>query len=410
MKTLTTYLFESTKNAITINEGGAAGHMAHPIDFGEFTCQDLIDLVNDLFSAKIEGITEKLDGTNIQATMNPMGQVMFIRNKTDLNSINGGMSLDDMIQKWSSNQRVRDNFVHAGEIITQVFNNIGKDWFNPDSQTRRIVNCECITAGKTNIMPYSKDQVDFHNIWIYKKGIVGWEQKVVTKDGLDVLSKACQNIDKAQITPQVTIRVVEKSKERMQFYTNQLINMFGNKKKTIEDWKHERFNEYMEKHYPELKMVDELFNRFFKEDKSINLKVLKQGNPEHEQDVDVLCKIGYKDAISTVVAPLDKLFIKLGNDIIKLCNGLTNQGIEANNAIQTLENDLKAVINDIQQSGTDDAKARLLHQFSRMYDDDSLKANETEGIVFSYKGKMMKLTGNFAIINSIINDSMRYSK
>ena len=124
--------------------------------------------------------------------------------------------------------------------------------------------------------------------------------------------------------------------------------MFGNKKKTIEDWKHERFNEYMEKHYPELKMVDELFNRFFKEDKSINLKVLKQGNPEHEQDVDVLCKIGYKDAISTVVAPLDKLFIKLGNDIIKLCNGLTNQGIEANNAIQTLENDLKAVINDIQ--------------------------------------------------------------
>ena len=47
-----------------INEGGASGHMAHPIDFKDFSAQDLKDIVNDMFSGKIEDVTEKIDGTN----------------------------------------------------------------------------------------------------------------------------------------------------------------------------------------------------------------------------------------------------------------------------------------------------------------------------------------------------------
>ena len=139
--------------------------MPHPIDFGEFTCYDLMNLVDDLFSARITNISEKLDGTNIQATMNDAGEVVFIRNKTDLNSLGGGMRIEDMANKWASNPAVCNNYLRAGEIITQVFNKIGKDWFNPDKDTKRIVNCECIAAGQTNIIPYISDQVDFHNIW-----------------------------------------------------------------------------------------------------------------------------------------------------------------------------------------------------------------------------------------------------
>ena len=67
--------------------------MAHIIDETDFTCQDLLNLIDDLFGGKITTATEKLDGTNIQASMNDKGEVIFIRNKGDLNSERGGMTI-----------------------------------------------------------------------------------------------------------------------------------------------------------------------------------------------------------------------------------------------------------------------------------------------------------------------------
>ena len=84
MKSLIQFLTESQ----IIMEGGMAGHMAHPIDFAYFTAKDLKGLITDIFSGKIEDITEKVDGTNIQATMNDAGEVVFIRNQGDLNNPN----------------------------------------------------------------------------------------------------------------------------------------------------------------------------------------------------------------------------------------------------------------------------------------------------------------------------------
>ena len=82
MKTLAKYLFENVFNKTTnILEGGASGHMAHSIDFSFFTAGDLKELVRDIFTGKIEDMTEKIDGTNIQATMNQFGEVVFIRNQ-----------------------------------------------------------------------------------------------------------------------------------------------------------------------------------------------------------------------------------------------------------------------------------------------------------------------------------------
>ena len=60
----------SLQQFINIFEGGAGGHMAHPYDYADFTAADLIDLVDSLFKGKIEDLKEKLDGFNIEATMN----------------------------------------------------------------------------------------------------------------------------------------------------------------------------------------------------------------------------------------------------------------------------------------------------------------------------------------------------
>lgn len=142
MRNLYDYILENI-----ILEGGAAGHMAHPMDYDDLSIDDIIELITELFSGQIENITEKIDGTNIQATMNPQGNVVFVRNKKDLNSNTGGMSVSDMAEKWSDKPNVANTFVNSGRIIEKVFNKIGVDFFNPDINTKILVNCECVTAG-----------------------------------------------------------------------------------------------------------------------------------------------------------------------------------------------------------------------------------------------------------------------
>ena len=75
-----------------------------------------------------------------------MVRLYFIRNKSNLNSELGGMSIQDMADKWADKPSVQNTFLTAGKIITEIFNKLGKKYFNPDADTRKVINCECIIA------------------------------------------------------------------------------------------------------------------------------------------------------------------------------------------------------------------------------------------------------------------------
>lgn len=395
-------------------EGGASGHMAHPYDYTEFTLRDLKGLIRKLFEGRIEDVTEKVDGTNIQATVNKDGEVVFIRNKGNLNSEKGGMSIRDMADKWADKPSVAKTFLQAGEIITKVFSNIPNKFFNPDSETRVIVNCECVVAGKTNIMPYASDAVDFHDLWIYKFNGTEWEQNEVTKKGLEVVEKACEKIDNAQVTPQIIIKTIESSKQKIVDYIKQLDKLFkqeGLKEySTIDDWKKVRFRKECESNHKWILNGDGvvvLYNRWFNDDKSINIKVIKQMYPDNVDELTSLDKKGKKDIIKNVMEPLDTFFIKMGNDVLELCDGIINSGREGE-VVEILKKDLEEVVKDVEMNGSEESKTKLLNQLKRLEAGDN-KIQALEGIVFRYNGKLMKVTSNFAPINQILG-SIKFSK
>jgi hypothetical protein len=396
MKTLKQYI-----NIIL--EGGQSGHMAHIIDYDDFTRDDLIELVSNLFDGKIEDVTEKIDGTNIQATMNLAGEVVFIRNKTDLNSVRGGMSISDMAEKWASKPQVAQTFVTAGETITKVFEKIGKEWFNPTPTIRRIVNCECVIAGKTNIIPYASDQVDFHDIWIYEKGIAEWVKKEVTKDGLKDIENACDSIDNAQLTPKILIQVTKDSEKLKNQYIKDINKLFG-KNLSIREWKYDRYFELIKNEYPWLLAGrhDDVYARWFDGNKQLNLRELKKIYKDNLDEFVELDKKGYKDIVGKVIEPLDILFLKLSNDIIRLCKGLLNDGSKESSILQ-LKKDMEDIKKAVENEGSEEMKSKLTHQLNRLMQlggDDSI--NHAEGIVFNYKGRTMKMTGSFAGLNQII--------
>lgn len=386
-----------------ILEGGQSGHMAHIIDYDDFTRDDLIELVSNLFDGKIEDVTEKIDGTNIQATMNLVGEVVFIRNKTDLNSERGGMSISDMAEKWASKPQVAQTFVTAGETITKVFEKIGKEWFNPTPTTRRIVNCECVIAGKTNIIPYASDQVDFHDIWIYEKGIAGWVKKGVTKEGLKNIENACDSIDNAQLTPKILIQVTKDSEKLKNQYIKDINKLFG-KNLSIREWKYDRYFELIKNEYPWLLggRHDDVYARWFDGNKQLNLRELKKIYKDNLDEFVELDKKGYKDIVGKVIEPLDILFLKLSNDIIRLCKGLLNDGSKESSILQ-LKKDMEDIKKAVENEGSEEMKSKLTRQLNRLMQlggDDSI--NHAEGIVFNYKGRTMKMTGSFAGLNQII--------
>ena len=72
MKRLKDFITES----LVVNEGGASGHLAHPIDFSFFTAKDLKQLVSDIFSGKIEDVTV-LAETNAFAAAVIHGPIIF---------------------------------------------------------------------------------------------------------------------------------------------------------------------------------------------------------------------------------------------------------------------------------------------------------------------------------------------
>jgi hypothetical protein len=407
--TLKEYLIES----LIVNEGGMAGHMAHPIDFADFTAADLKELISDLFEGRIEDITEKIDGNNVQATMREDGTVLFLRNNKDLNNVNGGMTIEDMATKWADKPSVSHTYITAGQIITKVFSKIDPKFFNPEPNKKLAVNCECVIAGVTNIIPYADAQVDFHDIYIYVKSEDKWELEEVTKKGLDVINKACDGLDDAKLTPKVIIDITKESNALIKKYHKMIDDLFDDDNVSIDGWKFVKFCEHVDNKYPWILDNPQgsklLYNRWFKGDKSTNIKVIRQIYVDHANELNELDKKVYKDIVSDVIDPLDNIFIKLGNDIIRLCKGLIN-GSSNDGVIKHLQSEMQTVIKDVKANGTSETQAKLVRQLQRIENAGGESSiNSVEGIVFKYKGRLMKLTGSFAPLNQILG-TIKFSR
>jgi len=386
---------------IYLFEGGQAGHMAHPFDYTDFSANDLIDLVDSLFKGKIENLKEKLDGFNIMATMNDKGEVVFVRNSGNLNSEKGGMSIDDMVEKWGEREHQKKVFVQSGEIITKIFNKLGKDFFNPDSTHRKLINCECIIAGKTNIMPYATDRVAFHGYKIYEL-VDGKYKEVEDVEGhVDDIYKAAEGIDAAKPRPNLVIKSAEEGIKFAEKFTKAISKLWEDEglkpDVSIEEWKKVRYKKFA----PDWCKDDDIFNRMCNDDKSVKATELKKRYPEHKDEIALLDKDLRKEVVGKIMEPMDNLFLAIGNELIDLLDGFVNSGAK-DSIIKSLKADLEATVEEVEKSDSVKAKATLEKSLNRLKALGD-KYNAAEGIVIMYKGRRLKMTGSFACVNQAIN-------
>ena len=374
--------------------GGFAKHMMHPYEYTEFSANDLVELIDLLFHDKIENIKEKLDGFNLMATMNNEGQVVFIRNSSNLNSENGGFTIDDIKIKWEGKEQQINVFTSAALIIEKIFNKLGKEFFNLDSTHRKVINCECIIKGQTNVIPYISNRVAFHGYKLFELIDNKWIEIKDIEGDVDDIYEIAKGIEEAKPRPNLKISSLENSDILYKKFRKALLRLWKNEgldyNASIKDWKKQRFKKFA---YDWFKEDIDIFNRICNEDKTVNANELKKRYPEHLDEIKKLDKEIRKKITGQIMRPLDNLFLQIGNELIDLLKGFINSDNK-----EEIIKIIKSNVNDIIKLKNNSTIQKSVNRLNHLNN----KYNAAEGIVVVYKGKRMKFTGSFAPINQIL--------
>ena len=420
---------------IPINETAAAGRIDHPYDDNNLTFGEIKEMIMSLFSGKITDIEEKIDGINILASVDNNGNIVFARNKTQL--LNTPMLADDIKNNSKWNEKTKQSFIKGVNTITKVFNNI-KDkisYFNYDDKAdgvkyRNWISIEIVDHSNMNVIPYVDNFVSFHNKIItvctkyfpkedYSKSIFADPNIETDTYKLEQAIKETNLKDdefKASITPKMIFRNLGNSNMIAGENINELIDLMDEydikDNNTVAEYKYKAYFKYLINNNPihltkeEMKKLSARWSGL--RNVQINDFRIKDMDPEQMKmtikEIREFEKNNLAALRKRIMMPLDRFFINLGNDALKLFKGGKNEGNESK-VTEQIRKAIANAISNIQETGDIKSLEKLEYLLFRL--GDTIDVNASEGIVFKYHGRFYKLTGTFAVLNQIMDVSRK---
>lgn len=160
----------------------------------DLTFAEIKDVIEKATAGRLERVTEKLDGSNLKFTWNEsLGEIRVARKSKDI--IDGGLSIDDLSEKYRGYDKVRFAFVGAFRILTGALGVLS------DSQRREIFkegrrwfSTEIIYPNSDHTVNYDGNHVVFHKspVFEYK------QNEVIVVDGDDYVDRLAENVNKMQ--------------------------------------------------------------------------------------------------------------------------------------------------------------------------------------------------------------------
>ena len=381
---------------------------------------------------KITDIEEKIDGINILASVDINGNVIFARNKTQL--LNTPMLADDIKNNSNWNEKTKMSFINGVNTITKVFNSIKNkiEYFNYDDKAdgvkyRNWISIEIVDHSNMNVIPYVDNFVSFHKKIItvctkyYPKE--DYSKSVFSDPNIDTdtykLEQAIKETNlkddefKAAITPKMIFRNVGNSSMMAGENINELIDLMEeydlSDSNTVAEFKYKSFLKYIINNKPVKNLtrdeMEKLASRW-SGIRNVNINDFrvkddaKGANKIMIRNIREFEKNGLTALRRRIMMPLDRFFINLGNDVLKLFKGGKNDGNETK-VIEQIRRSISDAIAAIQETGNTKALDKLEYLLFRL--GDTIDINASEGIVFKYHGRFYKLTGTFAVLNQIMD-------
>ena len=411
---LTEKLNRSHTDTQLILEGGAAGHMSHPFDEKDLTFGDFKKIIEAGLYGELnfeEEATEKTDGQNVFATVQD-GEVKFARNKTELAN---PMDLATFKNKFEGHASplVQDTFQFAAEDLANSLNKLSTKDLEVFDNGKNWMNMELIYSKNPNVIYYDRDVIQFHGI---KKtdgegNIIGDDNKPARS-----IAKAMQdlkvNVGKTfTVIPPQVIKLgkdldFEKNKAKFIKQVESLRDRYGLSDDDQVSRYHEMWwRETIDTNFPDLEQDHKeglLLRWAYGDKKTLNLRSLdKDLGKDKASLIKKFDKEDVKKKYKENIRPFEDLFLELGSIILKNASNFVAANPDAE--MQRLHNQIRTEAEGIKKTGGAAQIAKVEAELARL---DRIGGIEsiipTEGIVFVYKGKTMKLTGTFAAINQLM--------
>ena len=396
-----------------IMEGGAAGHMSHPFDERDLTFGDFKKIIEYGLMGELnfeEEPTEKTDGQNVFATVQD-GEVKFARNKTELKF---PMDLQTFKQKFEGHpsKMVEETFQTAAEELAAALPRLSSKDLEAFDNGKNFMNMELIYSKNPNVIYYDRDLIQFHGIKITdgEGNIIGEDNKPARSIAA-ALEKVKANIGKVfTIIPPQIIKIgkdidFDQNKAKFIRQVDDLRNRFNlSDQDEVMKYHEAWWRDQIEQNFADLPQdIKEgmLLRWAYDDKKTLNMRSLakeigKEG-AEKVKSFDKQKGVLYKQNIR----PFEDLFLELGSIILKNASNFVAANPSAE--MQRLHNQIRTEASKIKKGGSEEQINKVMAELERL---DRIGGVEsiipTEGIVFRYKGKTMKLTGTFAAINQLM--------
>lgn len=402
-------------------EGGLWGHMSHLYEDTTLSFREMIEVFELATEGKLENVTEKTDGQNIFFSYNlANNSLRFARNQTHIKT--GGMSAQDIIDKWGNVPHIQEAYHNAYVVLSKAIEALGKDNIQQifGDNANIWYSAEVMYSGSPNVINYDRDTLAIHEGGTVYDSEGKPLEDVDTSQNFAILNAAIARMQKAvsntgwTIMGPVVLNLQKATKgnagaEASAKLANEISKYGLSEGNTIGDYIAAKFAAYAKAHVPEIsdqeaRTLGEIFadpemNGTQKKNAALTIKKSK------EVEQLFLAKNEAK-ILKTIVGPLETIIHEFAVDVLDGVQSVI--ALHPDKEVKRLRDAVAVEIEKIKQTGDEKALAVLGAQLEKLKSIDKITSS-VEGIVFKYKGKTYKLTGNFAPINQILG-LLRYSK
>ena len=326
------------------------------------------------------------------------------------------MSLKDFQNKFEghASKLVQDTFQFAAADLATLLIKLPEDTQEEVFQNGlNFMNMELIYSANPNVIHYDVDVIQFHGI---KKtdgagNIVG-DDNSAAKSVSGVLKSLNANVGSTfTIIPPQVIKLqkdinFEENQSKFLGKLEALKNRYNLTDADVVARYHEMWwREQIDTVFGDLpqNIKEGLLLRWAYDDKkTLNLRSLdKELSPEQAEAVKKFDKEDVKKKFKENIRPFEDLFLELGSVILK--NASNFVAASPDKEMQRLHNEIRTEADKIKLNGDVTQIEKVAKELERLERIGGIQSIiPTEGIVFSYKGHMYKLTGTFAAINQLM--------
>jgi len=346
------------------------------------------------------------------------GRLVAARNKSHLkNSGKDAMDFQSLITKFSGRGELTDAFSFAMKDLENAIRGLSdKDKKRIFQNGKAFMNCEIIYPATTNVIPYGHSLLIFHGTMEYDKdgNAIGENREAgaTLATMIKRINADVQSHFELQGPPIATLPKSADLKGKQSKYLAMITDLqteFGLKGSDGVDEYHQAWwSDYIKKNCPS--KLDEqerigLIKRWAFDEKGFRIATIR--DEKSRKWAEGIDKTDKERITKENMMKFERIFLGVGAEVLRFMQNLLVANPDE--AKRKLANDLNSAISQIRATGDGKAIDKLELELKRLNDAGGIEGiAPTEGIVFNYKGNVLKLTGIFAPLNQIMG-IMKYA-